>query len=269
MPDAAGTHPGGQRDDHGIAVTGPWENLPPREPPPQQVRAASRLGLWLWLGAMAALVVLLFALDRWFPGARTSADGPQIVQLLVFVALLSSGLLFVRQTNWRRTFRYIALWLAVGAVLVLGYAFQEPLTHAALQLRSQLLPGEAVATGAREITLSEGDDGHYAVYGAVNGERVRFLVDTGATDIVLSPADARRAGIHPDSLKYDKPYATANGVGYGATVTLDRLEVGAITLSDVRVSVQQAEMGTSLLGMTFLRRLKSYSVSERKLVLRW
>jgi aspartyl protease family protein len=98
---------------------------------------------------------------------------------------------------------------------------------------------------------------------------VRFLVDTGASDIVLSPGDARRAGIEPESLKYDRPYATANGVGYGASVTLDRLEIGAISLSNVRVSVQQAEMGTSLLGMTFLRRLKSYAVQDRKLVLRW
>jgi aspartyl protease family protein len=196
---------------------------------------------------------MVFALDRWFPGNRNSANNVDIVYTLALLAMLSTGLLFVRRTDWRHTLRNVALWLAVGVVLVLGYAWQEPLRNAALHLRSQLVPGMAVATGERELTLSESDGGSYVVFGAVNGERVRFLVDTGATDIVLSPSDARRAGINPDSLKYDRPYATANGVGYGATVTVDRLEVGAITFSDVRVSVQQAEMGTSLLGMTFLR----------------
>jgi aspartyl protease family protein len=212
---------------------------------------------------------MVFTLDRLFPGSRNSANMVDIVYTLALLAMLSTGFLVARQTDWRRTARNIALWLALGVVLVLAYAWQEPLKSAALNLRAQVLPGYAVATGARELTIAESDGGHYVVIGSVNGAAVRFLVDTGASDIVLSPGDARRAGIEPESLKYDRPYATANGVGYGASVTLDRLEIGAISLSNVRVSVQQAEMGTSLLGMTFLRRLKSYAVQDRKLVLRW
>ncbi len=252
-------------------MSGPWENFPPRETPPSQKtgRGPSRLGLALWLCGLAAMGLMVFFLDRWFPGSRTSATSVDIVYTLTLLAMLSSTLLFIGKVEWRRALRNAALWLAVGAVLMLGYAWQEPLVNAAMHLRSQVMPGYAVATGERELTLSESDGGSYVVIGAVNGSRVRFLVDTGASDIVLSPSDARRAGIDPETLKYDKPYATANGIGYGATVTLDRLEVGAITFSNVRASVQQAEMGTSLLGMTFLRRLKSYSVSDRKLVLRW
>jgi len=250
-------------------MAGPWENLPPRKQE-RPHRAASK-GWLLWLGGIAGLAAMVFALDRMFPGVRTGADNADIVRTIAILALLSSGLLFVgwRGTDWRRVLRHVALWLMVGGALMLGYAWQEPLLNAALHLRSQVLPGEAVATGARELTISESAGGSFMVFGSVNGARVRFLVDTGASDIVLSPSDARRAGIDPETLKYDRPYATANGVGYGATVTLDRLEVGAITLSNVRASVQQAEMGTSLLGMTFLSRLKSYTVQDRKLVLRW
>lgn len=248
-------------------MSGPWENLPPSNKPPRP--SPPRRRIWLWLGALAALGLMVFALNRLFPGARNSANLVDIVYTLALLAMLSTGLLVARQTDWRRTARNIALWLAVGVALVLAYAWQEPLKNAALHLRAQVMPGYAVATGARELTIAESDGGHYVVIGAVNGAAVRFLVDTGASDIVLSPSDARRAGIDPQTLKYDRPYATANGVGYGASVTLDRLEIGAISLSNVRVSVQQAEMGTSLLGMTFLRRLKSYAVQDRKLVLRW
>lgn len=246
---------------------GPWENLPPRPKPPRHGPARPR---WLlWLGALAALGVLVFLLDRAFPGSRNNASNLDIVYTAALLALLSSGLLFARQTDWRRVLRYAGLWLVAAIALILGYAYQDPLKNIALHLRSQLVPGYAVATGERELTISESDGGSYLVFGTVNDAPIRFLVDTGASDIVLSPSDARRAGIDTVALKYERPYSTANGVGYGATVTVDRLEVGAITLSNVPVSVQQAEMGVSLLGMTFLRRLKSYSVQDRKLILRW
>ena len=255
-------------------MTGPWENLPPRKdlPPPGRIPARVAAKGWLlWLGGLLGLVAMVFALDRIFPGVRNSADNVDVVHTIAIVALLSSGLLVVGRAriNWRQALNYVALWLMVGGVLLLGYAWQEPILNAAMHLRSQVLPGEAVATGERELTISESEGGSYRVFGSVNGTRISFLVDTGASDIVLSPSDARRAGINPETLKYDRPYATANGVGYGATVTLDTLQVGAITLSNVRASVQQAEMGTSLLGMTFLSRLKSYTVQDRKLVLRW
>ena len=95
------------------------------------------------------------------------------------------------------------------------------------------------------------------------------MIDTGATDIVLDPSDAKRLGIDLDSLKFDRPFGSANGIGYGAKTVVESLAVGPIQLSNVEVSINKAEMGASLLGMAFLKRLKSYSVSGGKLILRW
>ena len=136
-------------------------------------------------------------------------------------------------------------------------------------LRGALIPSYAIQTGAREMTIAEGEDGHYHVYGTVNGVKVPFLVDTGASDIVLDPQDARRIGLNLDELKFDKPFGSANGVGHGASIEVDELSVGAIRLAKVRMSVNQVPMGSSLLGMTFLKQLKSYSFSGGKLTLRW
>lgn len=117
--------------------------------------------------------------------------------------------------------------------------------------------------------LTQDDNGLFVTVGEVNGTRVKFLIDTGASDIVLAPEDARRAGIDPDTLTYNRMSEIANGVGNGASATVDTLAVGPIRFNHVNVTVNQAPMGSSLLGMPFLRRLKSFEVNGRKLTLRY
>jgi aspartyl protease family protein len=101
----------------------------------------------------------------------------------------------------------------------------------------------------------------------VNGSRVTFLVDTGASDIVLSPADARRIGFDPDSLVFDQLASTANGTVSGATIRLDSLAVGTIEMNGLPATVNGAEMSESLLGMEFLSRLRGWRVENGVLTL--
>ena len=243
-----------------MSAPGPWG---------QPKRKASRLGLYLWLGVLAAGGLVIFFLNRSFPTGGTPLGDPYLIQTLGFLALASSSLLFIREINLKQTVRNVLIWLAVGGVLIIGFSFQNELRDLGLRLRSNLIPGYPEQTGNREITLSEGENGHFHVYANVNGTRIRFLVDTGATDIVLDPEDARRVGIDMGSLTFDRPFGSANGIGYGASLTVAELSVGAIHLSNVKVSVNRAPMGSSLLGMTFLKRLKSYSFEKNKLILRW
>ena len=239
----------------------PWGEPPKRK--------ASRLGLVLWLGALAALGLGIVVMSHLFPGGDTVWGDPYLVQTVAILALVSSSLLFVREFKFKQTARNVLGWVAVGAVLIIGFSFQEELRAFGLRLRSNLMPGYAVETGLRELTLSEGEGGHYNVYGTVNGTRIAFLIDTGATDIVLDPADAKRAGIDLGNLKFDRPFGSANGIGYGARTTVANLSVGPIVLTNVEVSINSARMGSSLLGMAFLRRLKSFSVSGQKLTLHY
>ena len=232
-------------------------------------RKASRLGLYLWLGVLAAGGLIIFVLNRSFPTGDTPLGDPYLIQTLGFLALASSSLLFIREINLKQTIRNVLIWLAVGGVLIIGFSFRNELRDLGLRLRSTLIPGYPVQTGSHEITLSEGENGHFHVYGEINGTRIRFLIDTGASDTVLDPADAQRAGIDMSGLTFDRPFGSANGVGYGASLDLAELSVGPIRFSNMRVSVNRAPMGSSLLGMTFLKRLKSYSVSDGKLILQW
>ena len=85
--------------------------------------------------------------------------------------------------------------------------------------------------------------GHYVVEAMVNGAPVTFLVDTGASDIVLTMADAERLGFHPATLRFTQRFATANGEVRGAPVVLREIRVGQFSLFDVPASVNEAPLG--------------------------
>ena len=123
--------------------------------------------------------------------------------------------------------------------------------------------------GNLEYVVQPGAGGHYVVVAAVNGAPVTFLVDTGASDIVLTMADAERLGLQPAALRFTQRFATANGEVRGAPVILREIRVGEFSLFDVPASVNEAPLRVSLLGMSFLRQLDGYGVENGRLVLRW
>ena len=242
---------------------GPWGGNDSRPP-------VSKLRLALWIGLVAGVVLPLWNLNQLFPGAiHSNYDEAWIIRLVAVLAFVSSGMVFARQINLGEVARNLAIWTGLAAILAVGYTFRDSFQDTASRVQSDFAPGYPVTAAPHELILTANADGSFYVFGKVNGVRVRFMVDTGASDIVLSPADARRAGIDFSKLKFDKLYGTANGIGRGAQATLSHLAVGPITESDVRVSVNQAEMGSSLLGMAFLKSLKSFEFSRDRLVLHW
>lgn len=120
-----------------------------------------------------------------------------------------------------------------------------------------------------ETVFRRAGDGHFYVDADVNGARIRFLVDTGATFVALSPDDARSAGLSVFESDYTARTTTANGVTRVAPVTLREVELDQLQLFDVRAVVLEKPMPVSLLGMSFLSRLQGYETRNDELVLRW
>lgn len=110
--------------------------------------------------------------------------------------------------------------------------------------------------------------GHVYLDAWVNGARVHFLVDTGATEVSLTMADAKAAGIAPDQLKFAIATATANGTASAAPVTLREVKVGQMPVFEIPALVHE-NLGVSLLGQSFLMRLRSYSMANGQLTLEW
>jgi len=97
---------------------------------------------------------------------------------------------------------------------------------------------------------------------------VGVLVDTGASMVVLRETDAENAGVRPRADEYTALVTTANGKVKAAPTTLDRVELGGITVYDVPALVLPDEvLSTNLLGMSFLSRLRRYEVADGRLVL--
>jgi aspartyl protease family protein len=128
---------------------------------------------------------------------------------------------------------------------------------------------EGDAEGYLEYVVEAGPGGHYLVEALVNGAPVTFLVDTGASDIVLTVDDARRIGLEPRSLAFTQVFSTANGEVRAAPVVLREIRIGQLSLSDVSASVNEAPLEVSLLGMSFLDQLSGYQVERGRLILRW
>jgi aspartyl protease family protein len=240
----------------------PWQD----EPPPD--RSGTRL--LLWLGLLAAGGFLLWQLSARFPGALASdLDQAQLIWYVLLLAAISASAVFAPRVRLHETVRNIAIWIAIAAVLIVGLSFRAEIEDIALRVRSDLIPGYAIETGEHEMVLSESAGGSFYIFGEANGVRVRFLIDTGASDTVLSPSDATALGIDLNALDFSRVYQTANGMGRGAPYTLESLTVGPVSISGMPVSVNEAEMSSSLLGMTFLRRLRSFEIQGRRLILRY
>ena len=243
---------------------GPWGHPPPRRRAPDQ-----RLRLIVILAALAIAGVGIWGLTRLFPGRlSTSSDWGYVTRTLGVLVLASSALLSMR-LKLKDAARYALIWLALGAVVVVGFTYKTDLTDAAIRMRSALIPSYAVPAGDHTLVLGQDSDGGYHVVGQVNGQAVGFLVDTGSSDIVLSPADAQRVGVDMAALRYTHAYETANGEGEGASYTAPSLTIGPSKLTNVPLSINKAPMSASLLGMAFLKRMTSFEFKGGQLILRW
>jgi aspartyl protease family protein len=227
------------------------------------------VGVLVWLALLFAAGIGIWLLAGNFPGQLASEDSQiHMVRLLSILALVTSGVLFARRIKFSEVVRNIAIWTGAAAVLVLAYSYQDEIKSVGARVGGELMPGEPMVAAGGEVTLRRGNDGHFYAMGRANGTRINFMIDTGATGIVLSPADARLLGLDPARLRYTRSFQTANGRGRGAPHRLDSLSIGPIEFRDVAVSINQAEMGTSLLGMSFLNRLSSFEIRGRGLIMR-
>lgn len=221
---------------------------------------------WIWLLVVAVLIGVVALAAKVAPGALNDDDKRmQLIYLCIILVALTSGLAARLQARPGTTLAHLGTWGVIFAALILVYSYRDQFGGLGQRFAAELIPAQGTETGPASVTYAAEADGHYHVYGAIDGSSVRFLVDSGATDIVLSPGDARMLGLQPEYLDYTMVAQTANGTVRGAPIRLKTLKVGPIVMHDVPATVNEAEMSSSLLGMEFLRRLKSWGVKNGRL----
>lgn len=120
---------------------------------------------------------------------------------------------------------------------------------------------------ARLIAVPKAKDGHFWLEASVNSKAVRFLVDTGASSVALTPADAQRLGFSVPNLNYNRTVMTASGKIKAASVMLNEVTIGNTPIKQVEALVISEGLETSLLGMSYLGRLNRIEVTRSSLIL--
>ena len=242
----------------------PHGNNPPPQPPPSRGS-----GIWVWLVGGAALAALIYALAQMFPNTLSS-DGNQmrLVYMTMLLVLVASGIVGGRRYRFGAVVKQAAVWIAIALVLVVGYSFRHEFSDVKDRVVGEFLPHQGVEEASGAMTFRRANDRHFHVEASVDGVPIRFMVDTGASSVVLTPDDARRLGFDPARLSFTRVYNTANGTVRGAPVRLGEIRVGSISVRDVRASVNGVDMDQSLLGLSFLDRLDGYEVRRDTLTLR-
>ena len=249
--------------------------------------------LFAAVAAIALFVLVVFLLVRFPEAMEDGAAKPALVHQILLLVFVGAGLI----VHWRArpglAIGQAALWLAIGGLIFAigqagrcGWPRSPPQGRAATtgtifaaysfrgeagalwnRLAGEMLPHRGVGGGDGSITFAARKDGHFVVEADVDGVDVRFLVDTGASHVILSAGDARRLGFELPALDFTRAYRTAGGIVFGAPVVLGAVIIGPIRLDGVQASVGGPGLGQSLLGMSFLNRLASYRVADGRLTL--
>ncbi|WP_298932344.1 TIGR02281 family clan AA aspartic protease [uncultured Ruegeria sp.] len=190
-------------------------------------------------------------------------DGYEIGRL-TYLVLLGAALLMWFFTHNRqslgKTLQQVMAWvfIFIGVVALVGLWDD---------IRSTVGTTPQMAVSGNTIEVPRAFDGHYYLPMLVNGEPITFLVDTGASQIVLNAQDAKRVGIDLDQLNYLGRASTANGVVRTAPVQLDSLALGPILDNGVSAWINEGDLDKSLLGMDYLHRFSNIQFADGKLIL--
>jgi len=184
------------------------------------------------------------------------------VYIVMAMMLVLSGLM-IRREPIAKLLTYALAWIAIFGAGFILFTFRDNLGWVWQRVRAEAT-GEPVRQG-REIRIPMAIDGHFWVDARVNGERVKFLIDSGATMTTIDRDTARRAGV-PVSATANQIVRTGNGFVRVSSGRVAELRVGTIERQDFGVHVTESD-NLNVLGMNFLSTLSRWGVEGRWLVL--
>lgn len=187
-------------------------------------------------------------------------DIMHLIYLIALLILVAFSLSPMFRANFWKTIQQFMIWglIFVGVVVVVG-SWDN--------IRSAALPPQVAYSEDGTIEIPKSYDGHFYITALVNGAEIEFVVDTGASDLVLSQQDAITAGLKLDELDFYGRAMTANGEVRTAPVRLDSVAIGAFDDKNVRARVNGGDLEISLLGMSYLNRYPTITMTRNQLTL--
>jgi len=173
---------------------------------------------------------------------------------------IGGSFLFSRRGKLNQTLQQAMIWGLIFVGAIIAYGFKDV-------LKAQIYPSQAVQIASDSITLARSRDGHFHADLSVNGHSIDFIIDTGASGVVLSKKDAQSIGIVTGNLNFLGTASTANGQVRTASIKLGVVKLGNFVDYDVPASVNDGELFGSLLGMDYLNRFSEFRINGDTLTL--
>ena len=188
-------------------------------------------------------------------------DFARLIYLSVLVVAILGSVLISRRGAYGKMFRQAGVWLLIFMGLVAIVASWQDIRQS-----GQTTSFQQSQDGA--IIIPKEIDGHFHLTLTINDRPIDFLVDTGASEIVLTRKDAARVGFDPNRLDYWGMANTANGTVRLATIRLETVRLGEFIDKNIRASVNKAPMEKSLLGMRYLSKFRAIEISNDQMILK-
>jgi aspartyl protease family protein len=160
---------------------------------------------------------------------------------------------------------FAAIMIAAGTYMA---QLANQMTSAQAKPAHVAVVSPAQAAAGRAVVIVPDSRGHFQAAAQIDGHHVAFMVDTGASVVALTEADAARLGVRPRPIDYQTTVTTANGRVRAASIRLASVDVGGLVVRDVDAMVlPEGALSENLLGMSFLSRLKRFELANGQMVL--
>jgi aspartyl protease family protein len=187
-------------------------------------------------------------------------DFERLIYLSILVAVILGSVLMTRKGDFGNLARQSGVWLLIFIAVVAAVAGWQDIRQAG---PLSLVQSE----GGGQIIISKQRDGHFHLKLSINGKPIEFLVDTGASEIVLNQKDAQTLGFDVETLDYWAYANTANGKVRLAPVRLGSIVLGDYKDNNVKATVNEGSMRTSLLGMSYLKKFSAIEIKQSQMIL--
>ncbi|UWP90143.1 TIGR02281 family clan AA aspartic protease [Aliiroseovarius crassostreae] len=190
----------------------------------------------------------------------TADDLGRLAYLALLLTAVAGYFISENRFNLGQTLRHALIWVFIFIGAMAGVGLWN-------DIRNDISPKQSFIETSGQVVLPRAFDGHFYIQLKMNGQPIDFIVDTGASNVVLTKEDAERAGVDPSSLRYFGRALTANGTTRTAPANIARVELEGITDYGVEVWVNEGEMPQSLLGNSYLQRFDKIEIRRDQLVL--
>jgi aspartyl protease family protein len=196
----------------------------------------------------------------------SSHEWSNVIYILILIVLLIMG--FSRKDlPIKKVFEFTGLWIVFALVALVLYSYRFEIIEIKDRVLSDLFPSKAINKNHEKLILNIAQDGHYYLNVKIKNNEVRFMIDTGASDVVIDEKIALKLGYDLKNINYNKIFQTANGQSYGASISFDEVDVSGVKFYNVQASITNSDLVIPLLGMSFLQKFYKYEFFRDKLIL--